>query len=274
MLCWRKTAPLQPVGKRGGEFWFQGIVKTDFFDLGWWKDVSSASVGALIGIILTFGISSYLDKLDKEDMAWKTVKLTLHNQEVAISNMSQTLDELKMQEQIFHSVYALMPDRIKELSEDSLNMFLQIFSNIRVSEVDRTVENIFSSSFEVWRFLDDEKVIGRISNCYTIIRRCDELRDEMNATCQNIFADYWNERTLYDYSGIVPAVQALAMRNDVRLYYEQLHVKVEMCKFMVDLAKKLNDTNKRILNISQEELDEIGNLIEGNQHGVDFSTCE
>ena len=50
-----------------------------FFDKDFWKNTAGCTVGTLIGILLTFGTSSYLENRNKTEMARKTVMLTLHN---------------------------------------------------------------------------------------------------------------------------------------------------------------------------------------------------
>ena len=42
-----------------------------FFDKDFWKNTAGCTVGTLIGILLTFGTSSYLENRSKTEMARK-----------------------------------------------------------------------------------------------------------------------------------------------------------------------------------------------------------
>lgn len=53
-------------------------------------------------------------------------------------------------------------------------MIINNFGSYRIHITDNSTERIFSSSFEVWQYLDDAKVVGRIGNCYSILSSCDK----------------------------------------------------------------------------------------------------
>ena len=72
-----------------------------FFDKDFWKNTAGCTVGTLIGILLTFGTSSYLENRNKTEMARKTVMLTLHNLDASTRNMQTLLDELQQYDTLF-----------------------------------------------------------------------------------------------------------------------------------------------------------------------------
>ena len=143
-----------------------------FFDKDFWKNTVGCTVGTLIGILLTFGTSSYLENRNKTEMARKTVMLTLHNLDASTRNMQTLLDELQQYDTLFTRAASLMPDRLGQMGSDSLQMFVNAFGSRRLLMTDHTTSSIFSNSFEVWQCLDDEKVIGRIGNCYSVLDVC------------------------------------------------------------------------------------------------------
>lgn len=145
-----------------------------FFDKDFWKNTVGCTVGTLIGILLTFGTSSYLENRNKTEMARKTVMLTLHNLDASTRNMQTLLDELQQYDTLFTRAASLMPDRLGQMGSDSLQMFVNAFGSRRLLMTDHTTSSIFSNSFEVWQCLDDEKVIGRIGNCYSVLDVCRE----------------------------------------------------------------------------------------------------
>ena len=145
-----------------------------FFDKDFWKNTVGCTVGTLIGILLTFGTSSYLENRNKTEMARKTVMLSLHNLDASSRNMQTLLDELQQYDTLFTRAASLMPVRLGQMGSDSLQMFVNAFGSRRLLMTDPTTSSIFSTSFEVWQCLDDAKAIGRTGNCYSVLDVCCE----------------------------------------------------------------------------------------------------
>lgn len=124
-----------------------------FFDIDWWKNTVGCTVGTLIGILLTFGTSFHLENRNKAEMARKTVMLTLHNLDASTRNMQTLLDELQHYDTLFTRAASLMPDRLGEMGDDSLRIFINAFGSRRLQMTDHTTSSIFSNSFEVWAML-------------------------------------------------------------------------------------------------------------------------
>lgn len=235
-----------------------------FFDKEWWKNAIGATFGTVVGIILTFGVTLIIDNSNKEEMARKTVLITLHNIDVSIHNIEEDILRFKRDDSLFSAVYSYLPDRLDEMSEDSLFMFVNMLGTTNIMVADYTAEKIFSSNFEVWRYLDDEKVIGRIANCFSGISFVNRISEEMKDEKAAVFRRYWEECPPMDYPNIEEAVLNLAMRNDLRLLCFNYKTRIYLMESLTDVLKDLNRRNKEVLDISQEELDELSNLLEEN----------
>lgn len=111
---------------------------------------------------------------NQRSMADKTVMLTLHNLDSAIDNMESLINEMQQHDSIYARAMSLMPDSIGIMGSDSLQMIINNFGSYRIHITDNSTKQIFSSSFEVWQYLDDAKVVGRIGNCYSILSSCDK----------------------------------------------------------------------------------------------------
>lgn len=237
----------------------------NFFDYSWWKDATVATTGTILGIILTFGTTGYLEDRQQKLMADKTVKLAIHNLDASISNMEKLVEEMKQNDSIYHRAVALMPDSLKMMSIDSLQMVVSSFGSRRYYITDNSTKEIFSSSFEVWQNLDDLKVIGRIGNCYSILNTCSKEYDRMSDITNQAHFEFIKERLPEDYPSTEEAVKAFLNRNDV-IYALEWHGQLtNTLDNLVELARQLNERNKEDLGIGQEELDEIGKLLEENK---------
>lgn len=233
-----------------------------FFDYSWWKDASVATIGTILGIILTFGTTGYLEDRQQKQMADKTVKLAIHNLDASISNMERLVDEMKQNDSIYHRAVALMPYSLGMMSTDSLQLIVSSFGSRRYYITDNSTKEIFSSSFEVWQNLDDTKVIGRIGNCYSIINTCSKEYNRMSDLTNRAHFEFITERLPEDYPSTTEAVKAFLNRHDVMYALELYSQLTSTLDNLVKLAKQLNERNKEELGIEQEELDEIGKLLD------------
>ena len=238
----------------------------NFFDYNWWKDATVATAGTIIGIIVTFGTTDYIENKNQQSMADKTVTLTLHNLDSSIENMENLIEEMRQNDSIYVRALSLMPDSIGVMGVDSLHMIVNRFGSRRLYMTDNSTREIFSSSFEVWQYLDDAKVIGRIGNCYSILNSCSKEYDRIEALRLDAFKSYWNECAPNDYQTEEMAVRSFLRRNDVRYAMEVHHSALPLLTYLIDVAHKLNDRNKQILGITQEKLDEVGNLLDKNEY--------
>ena len=233
-----------------------------FFDYSWWKDASVATSGTILGIILTFGTTGYLEDRQQKQMADKTVKLAIHNLDASISNMEKLVNEMKQNDSIYHRAVTLWPDSLKMMSTDSLQMIISSFGSRRYYITDISTKEIFYSSFEVWQNLDDAKVIGRIGNCYSILNTCSKEYDRMADLTNQAHYEFIKGRLPDDYPSAADAVKEFLSRHDVIYALEWYSQMANTLDNLVDIAKQLNERNKQELGIEQQELDEIGKLLD------------
>ena len=126
-------------------------------------------VGTVVGIVLTFGTTFYVEKKNKAEMAHQTVVITLHNLDAKIKNLKESTAWMNHIDTLFQAVLEHTPTDLDKMNPDTLLAAYDgfIYLDIRLSE--NVAESIFSNSIEVWEYMDDERIIGRISNCYMTI---------------------------------------------------------------------------------------------------------
>jgi len=239
-----------------------------FFDKSWWQNALGSTFGTIVGIVLTFGITFWMQQREQVRMARKITKITLRNLDIRIGFMQQEIETLKAKDSLFRSVYSHYPDRLATLGEDTLQRFAESMEQRIYTMTDRKSENIFSSSFEVWQYLDDEKIIGRISNCYSIIDYHNRLTDELHQRLAEAWHAGW--ATLPASYARTPAAVArfLLERHDVRQAMELVAPTARLLEQTATVARRLNERNKQVMGVTDEELDEIGNLLEQNNYEI------
>ncbi|TGX84170.1 hypothetical protein E5358_00605 [Palleniella muris] len=240
-----------------------------FIDYSWWKDVTIATTGTIIGIVVTFGTTAWLEDKTRKEMADKTVIMTLHNLDSSMDNLSNLLGEMQSNDTLFHRVLSLMPDSLGVMGNDSLEMVVSRFASMRTYTTDKSTRRIFSSSFEVWQNIDDAKVISRIGNCYSMLDLCYKEYDKIEQLRAEAFKAYWNECPPQDYADAEEAVRVFLKRNDVRYAIDMQANITPILVSVNDIARQLNERNKEVLGITQDELDEVGNLLDKNEYFTD-----
>lgn len=223
-----------------------------------------ATVGTIIGIIATFGTTAYLDSEHKEEIAHKTIILTLHNIDASVRNARTMTANLVAMDSLVRRAYSLMPDRLAEMPADSLKMVFPAFASQYILISDQSTSDVFSHSFQVWESFDDVKVIGRIGNCFTEIREVESLFYDLQTQRMQIVEKFYDQKPPEEYPSEADAVKALLGRNDVKLYFERQRVMEQKMTALIDVVSGLNDYNKRALGVSQQALDEVGNLMPKN----------
>lgn len=217
-------------------------------------------LGTVLGIVLTVGVTYCYDKRDKVEMARKVVMLTIHNLDVSIGSMERLVRELDSQDSIFNYVLERRSS-VARISPDTLDMFVSALYSHRIRPIDSSTEEIFSSNFEIWKYIDDPKVIGRIANCYSLMNKCGDEYDRIEKERYESFISVYDAVDPVVRKSDEEMAEALLQQGRIIRIIEALPAEIELLRQLIDNAKTLNDRNKTQLDVKQEELDEIGNLI-------------
>lgn len=225
-----------------------------------WPEFLISIIGTIIGLVLTVGVTYYSEKSDKEQMARKIAMLTTHNLDVSIRSMNRMVDEMSRQDSVFRYVrhrYATS----QPVSADTLQMFIAGFYTHKIRPIDSSTESVFSSDFDIWRNLDDPKVIGRIANCYSLMHKCGEEYERFETEKYRAFTALYDTLTPDSCSSEDSLAKAMLSRNAFTRIIESTPAEVTLLRQMLLNAQALNDHNKFQLGVSQQELDEIGKLL-------------
>jgi len=217
-------------------------------------------LGTVAGIVLTVGITYCSEKREREDMARKTVMLTIHNLDVSIGGMERIIDDLNRQDSIFNNVRENL-SASATVDEDTLAMFVSSLYSHNVRPIDTSTEAVFSSNIETWKNIDDPRVIGRIANCYSIMKKCGEEFDRIEREKYDAFIQFYDNRPDASVMSDRETAAALLSQNRIVRILDALPQEINLLRQMTAQAKALNERNKKESDLKQEELDEIGNLL-------------
>lgn len=234
----------------------------------WWVAATSCTFGTIIGIVLTVGITYWQQKGDEEDMSRKISKITLHNLDVRIDQLDTATQLLASKDSIFREL-TKRADNFSKMNPDSIFSDLNMLAQTQFMLSDTKSESIFSHSFEVWQYLADEKIIGRISNCYSMVDFDENLMTETNNRISD--ALYGCQLKIIE-EGInqdpVKMARLLITDPQTILAFERVPKVVSLLTSTTRIARQLNQANKEALGLTDSELEKVGNLLDKNSHDI------
>lgn len=234
----------------------------------WWVAATSSTFGTIIGIVLTVGITYWQQRGNEEDMARQITKITLNNLDVRIDQLETATQMLASKDSIFREL-TKQADNFSKMNPDSIFSDLNLLAYTQFMLSDTKSELIFSHSFEVWQYLDDEKIIGRLSNCYSIVDFDENLMTETNNSISK--ALYGCQLKVIERGiGNDPVKIARLLITDPQtiLAFEHVPKVVNLLTGTTQIARQLNQVNKKALGLTDSELEEVGNLLDKNSHEI------
>lgn len=242
----------------------QSMKKFKFHLSPFWSGFIISTLATIVGIVLTVGIAYWQQMNDREEMARKITKITLHNIDVRIDHLEDATKLLAAKDSIFTKLREAEADLAK-IPADSLRQDLNMLLYNGLHLTDTKSEVIFSHSFEVWQYLDDTKVIGRISACYSVADFGDRLIEKYESGISEALHDC-RMKIIGQGIGDDPVRVARLIANDPQtiLAFDVVKPIVRELQGCTETARQLNTCNIRSLGLTQQELSEVGNLLSNN----------
>ena len=136
---------------------------------GWFKELLMTTLATTISIVLTFGTAQYIEDRQTEQ-ARRMMAMTI------IDDIDQSLEVIKKRkdaEEKGHEASCYLienMDRLESIGEDTLQLFINYVtyaSSDPDMEFKTMNENIFNSSQDTWRKLNDRKFLNNVQKFYT-----------------------------------------------------------------------------------------------------------
>ncbi len=245
--------------KKENSWWT--IVKDKIKASNWWLNATANLFGTMLGIILTVGVTMWQQKAEEKEMVRKTTKITLNNIDVRLENLESAIAEFEAKDSIYHHLLSYMPDRFDQVDSDSLLQDLNVLVYRHFFLTDTKSEDIFSHSFEVWKYLD-EQTIGRISICYSVLDHNEQMLEKLRERVYAISYQYMIDDMEKQIRWSTPEmIQQFVSDPEVVILFDEIHNFLPLLKGSTNVAQQMNDRNKEVLGLSEEEL-EVGDLLE------------
>lgn len=230
--------------------------KTFLHDKKWWIDLFGNFLGALLGIIVTFGTSAYIESRSKQEMARKILLITIGDIDRSIHNMQAICDDMLQMDSCFRQVLGHAPDRIGELPDSVLVDFIRNFTDNRVYPMDASAERIFTQNMDIWRTIDDITLQQRIGNCFADCDTFYDIHAEWNEQRKKLAWKVVSLGERFD-AGHAAAVRAMMETPEIRSFVRRHNYYATYLNAVVPFIKDENRYNKRDVAVTKADLEQF-----------------
>ena len=244
----------------------------------WWMQFLISVVGTAIGVGLTFAVSNKIEKRKKEQAQRLTAMMVIHDIDVSIERVKSTKDN--MEEQYNAVIYAMSHlDHIDDLPQDTLILALTyIVSDEKGYSFDMSKEKIFNSSPDTWQNLGSMKFIDNVQSFYFNRQSFIDTYDNSIYWQRPVMTRELEQINILDESLSVEQYQKLYFarlrqflkekltETNVQNYIAYAALRLQGIDDMIGRWIRLNNENKFLMSITDEELEDYVNSI--NQTGV------
>ena len=228
---------------------------------GWLKELLMTTLATTISIVLTFGTAAYLE--DRQ-----TVKARRMMAMTIINDIDQSLEVIKKRkdaEEKGHeaSCYLIENiDRLESIGEDTLQMFINYVTYASFDsdmEFKKMNENIFNSSQDTWRTLNDRKFLNNVQEFYNARVVLEQQSKDWICFKKPVTKEEEYELFLGgQFESTADMCRWLLKSKRLKNYMD--FVEQRMMAYLNFLRlTNLNEENKFLMNITEQEMEEFVN---------------
>ena len=227
-----------------------------FFTKQWWADLSTNFFGALLGIVVTFGTTGYLEYCDKKAMGRTAALMTIGDIEYSIRKLEADCETFLRYDTVFRAVLDRYPDRLDEVPADTLGLYLNSFFADKFYIVNPAAEGVFAHSSDIWRTLDNYALQQRIGHCFALRNMLNDSSVQLQRRQKEAAEAFFTEKFFGDRKDFLAAVRELTSLPSVRQYFALYPLDVEILMQGVRQLRAMNDRNIQDMDITREELED------------------
>lgn len=225
-----------------------------------WKQTLSCTLGTVIGIILTFGTSAWIEYREKQETERTAALMVIHNLESFTDDLDLMVKELQTIDEVNAKVLAAK-DHLDTVSEDTLSMFVTGILSHNFNTIDETAETIFSSNIETWKSIGNSEFIELAGNCFSAKRLMVKFQERLEAEKDEL-SDMLLEKVTYSdhpTESLQETVATILLSSRCRR-----HIKKQGDFYLrgmeqgVKVLSEKTDQCKRLMNVTDEELKQFG----------------
>lgn len=184
------------------------IARIYHVNTGWWDSFTSCFVGTLLGIVITFGVSGFISRVEhrKNDRTMRVI--AVGKIEENVKQMKMHANELKRTDSLYRSLLSYCPDSLDRVPIKLIADFLTDVDRTRPLVFDRSVSNIMSDNAEIWESMSPAAITVLDKTLLLtgyLMDTFKEMQEKKKMLNENISLEYYGSgfRTLKDASRVI-----------------------------------------------------------------------
>lgn len=244
------------------------------------REMLMTIIATSISIVLTFGTGIWLDYRQKVKDSRQMAMMVIHDMDENIEAMN---NEAKKERRDYAAAYYVLEhlDQIESLSEDTLSQvwaFLATGNYGSSLVLDESNEQIFNSSQETWKVLDNPTFVNLVQQFYSQRRHFMNFFKNDISFRKPISPEQERELQIksgsetYDVLANPTLMRTLLTDMDIKYYIDWAVGRADYYETIASEWKHSSDQAKFIMGITDEELNEF--IEEKNRRGEHLSEKE
>ena len=244
----------------------------------WWIQFLISVVGTAIGVGLTFAVSHKIENRKKEQAQRLTAMMVIHDIDESVKSLKTLKEKMEAQYNTLLFVRGQL-DQLDSVPIDTLSKVIDfITSDDQDFRFDMSKEKIFHSSPETWQNLGSMKFIDNVQSFYFERQSFQDWQNKSSiwikpismSEYEKIQIDYSNmsmEEYLDKYYALLRDLLKKQLSDDhIKHYIDYTPYRLNVLVELIENWLKMNDENKFLMSITDEELENYVNSI--NQSGI------
>lgn len=221
-----------------------------------WSNTLASTIGTIVGIVLTFGTSHLIERRQEAVRERHVALMVIHDIEGYCDLVENTMEEWEELDSINNFILDYVSEDSVQIADSTLNFFLSQFGQTNAWAYNVTTQNIFNSNIEIWQDISDKNFIENTGKCFSLMSLIDNEHDEYDSFMKQAYGSYLRnvEFVLTDDISLRQEVQRTIQEVDVKLFLDNFTRSLPVFKDVLHVIRALNEQNKKIMNISDEEL--------------------
>ena len=221
-----------------------------------WSNTLASTIGTIVGIVLTFGTSHLIEGRQEAARERHIALMVIHDIDSYCDLVESTVKELGEIDSINDFILDYVSEDSVEIADSTLEFFDENLFVLKDWTYNSTTQNIFNSNIEIWQDVSDKNFIVYTGICFNLISAIEKEKEKYISCMDQAFVSYVTnvEPVLTDDTSLRQDIQRTIQEADVKLALYQLSSSLTIYKKNLDLIRFLNERNKKIMNISDEEL--------------------
>jgi hypothetical protein len=224
-----------------------------------WSNTLASTIGTIVGIVLTFGTSHLIEGRQEAARERHIALMVIKDIDNYCNLLESTVKRWEERDSINKFIKHYVSEDSIEIADSTLHFFLDNIYSYDAWIHNTTTQNIFNSNIEIWQDVSDKNFIVNTGKCFDMISSIEKAKEKYYSYNSQAFDSYVTnvEPALTDETSLRQDIQRTIQEADVKLALYQLSSSLTIYKKDLDFIRSLNEKNKKIMNISDEELSAI-----------------